>query len=146
MNNYFSIGTNSADIVYGEDKNRIRRSLNPLAPNSPGVSGNPSGDGASGSARVDAPAAGRFPAANAGGNIPALQDSAAVTGKEADNVPGTVPPAVADASAAKADQAATGSTEVSRTGIVLDFSNKNLINSVILSEILGKPKFFRRGR
>jgi hypothetical protein len=164
MNNNFSIGARFADLAYGEDKNRIRRSLNSPAPNSTGASGNLSGAGITGGVRADARAAGWGNAAEAGPNIPDRQDSAAVAARPADDVSGAVPsaaalrtaaggasspsgvPSAAAYTAAKADQAAENSAAVPEAGTTLDFSNKNLINSVILSEVLGKPKFFRKGR
>lgn len=33
-----------------------------------------------------------------------------------------------------------------KTGFRLDFSEKGLLNGIIMSEILGKPKFLRKGR
>ena len=32
------------------------------------------------------------------------------------------------------------------SGFKLDFSNKSLLNGIILAEVLGKPKYFRKGR
>lgn len=33
-----------------------------------------------------------------------------------------------------------------KPGFKLDFSNNNLLNGIILAEVLGKPKYFRKGR
>ena len=33
-----------------------------------------------------------------------------------------------------------------KPGLRLDFSNESLLNGIILAEVLGRPKYFRKGR